>query len=108
MNSVLQGGLSRRLVTGLKVAGRRGPSTPGRCMAVGLPAAAAAAAAAARKAGPPGDRGLGVRPGFVLVCVCLFARVGDDRGQRGAEEFECKDRRGTGWCVHANSALHVA
>jgi len=65
MKSVLQGGLSLRLVTGLKVAGRRamGPSMPGRCMAaVGLPAAAAAAAAAARKGFPAGDSGLGLRP----------------------------------------------
>jgi hypothetical protein len=93
MKSVLQGGLSRRLVTGLNVAGRRGamgPNMPDKCMAVGLPVAAAAAAAAARNAGPPGDSGLGLRPvggrfagdsrpvgAMRAVGLCLLARLTD-------------------------------
>lgn len=88
MNSVLQGGLSRRLVTGLNVAGRSGPNMPGRAMAVGLPAAAAAAAAA-RNAGPPGDRGLAApRP---LACM---GATGDSR-PAGA-------RRAVGLCLLAH------
>lgn len=70
MNKVLQGGLSRRFVTGLKLVGRRGTglSMFDTCTGGDPAAAAAAAAAAARKAGAAGLSGAPFNAALPAIC----------------------------------------